>query len=259
MNWWNELTGLQQVLASIAIPATLVMIVQFILLLFGFIGDSGGDGVDAGDVPDGAEMGDMADGVDAGDIDGGAEGYDFIDSTDGGDIPEHGDFDADGGADYPEHPADGDSHGANALKLFTLRGIIGFFSIGGWVGIAAISWGIPAPGALALAFVAGYLALYFVAWSIRAALRLQHSGNIDYSNAIGNNGEVYLPIPPAKSGVGKVNVIVQERLCELSAVTDAERTLKTGEKITVMGIEKEGVLLVVPKDPPEGVYIENEF
>ena len=101
--------------------------------------------------------------------------------------------------------------------------------------------------------------MYFVAWSIRTALRLQHSGNININNAIGNNGEVYIPIPPEKSGVGKVSVIVQDRLCELSAVTNAERTLKTGEKITVMGIEKEGVLLVAPKNPPEGVIIENEF
>ena len=31
-----------------------------------------------------------------------------------------------------------------------------------------------------------------------------------------------------------------------------------GEKITVMGVENDGVLLVVPKDPPEGVIIEND-
>ncbi|MGI6623490.1 MAG: hypothetical protein ACOX4T_10220 [Acetivibrionales bacterium] len=258
MNWWNELTGLQQILASVAIPATLVMMIQFILLLFGFTGDSG-DSADVGDISDGVDVGDITDGVDVGDIDVGEAGYDFIDSTDGVDIAEHGDFDTDSGTDPSGYAADNAAQGADALKLFTLRGIIGFFSIGGWFGVAAISWGIPAPGALALAFVAGYLALYFVAWSIRTALRLQHSGNININNAIGNNGEVYIPIPPEKSGVGKVSVIVQDRLCELSAVTNAERTLKTGEKITVMGIEKEGVLLVAPKNPPEGVIIENEF
>ena len=261
MSWWNELTGIQQILATVAIPATLVMIVQFILLLFGFTGDSGGDGadMDVGDVSGGADIGDISDGVDIGDLDSGADGLDFSDIADGTDIPEHVGFDTDNAADHPEHIAEKDSHSADALKLFTLRGIIGFLSIGGWFGVAAISWGLPVPAALALAFVAGYLALYFVAWSIRAALRLQHSGNINITNAIGNIGELYIPIPPAKSGMGKVNVIVQERLCELSAVTDAERTLKTGEKVTVMGIEKDGVLLVVPKNPPEGVVIENEF
>lgn len=268
MDWWNGLTGLQQVLATIAIPATLVMIVQFILMLFGFVGNSGADSADVGDISDGADIGDIADsadigdftdGVDAGDLDFDADGPDFIDSADGTDIAEHSGLDIDSGMDASGEAADDAAHGTYELKLFTIRGIVGFLSIGGWFGVAAISWGISGPGALALAFVAGFLAMYFVAWSIRLALRLQHSGNINFNNAIGNVGEVYLPIPPLKSGVGKVNVIVQERLCELSAVTNADRTLKTGEKIAVMGIEKEGILLVEPRDPPEGVIIEKDF
>lgn len=250
MNWWNELTGLQQILACIAMPATLIMIIQFIFLLFGFTGEGGADS---------ADVGDMSDGADLGDIDGGADGPDFIDGTDGADIADHGDFDTESGTDISGEGKEIASHSADALKLFTLRGIIGFFSIGGWFGVAALGWGLSVPAALAMAAVAGYLALYFVAWSLRAALRLQHSGNININNAIGIIGEVYIPIPPIKSGEGKVNVIVQDRLCEFNAVTDMKRTLKTGEKVTVMGIEKEGVLLVVPKNPPEGVIIENEF
>jgi len=52
--WYNSLTGLQQVFAIIAIPSTLIVIIQTLLLFFGF-GDSGpdtdvdGDGIlDAG-------------------------------------------------------------------------------------------------------------------------------------------------------------------------------------------------------------------
>lgn len=43
-NWWNSLSDLQHIFAFIGIPATLVLIVQTILLFFG-IGD-GDDGVD---------------------------------------------------------------------------------------------------------------------------------------------------------------------------------------------------------------------
>lgn len=43
-NWWNSLTDIQRIFAFIGIPATLVLIVQTILLLFG-IGD-GDDGID---------------------------------------------------------------------------------------------------------------------------------------------------------------------------------------------------------------------
>ncbi len=249
MNWWNELTGLQQILASIAMPATLIMVVQFIFLLLGFTGDGGGDGADVGDISDGTDMGDIPDS---------ADGPDIFDG-DGTDIDGGHEFTADSEADTSLHGADNAAHGTDVLKLFTFRGIIAFFSIGGWFSVAGISWGIPAPGAIALGAVAGYFALYFVAWSIRATLRMQHSGNININNAIGNNGEVYIPIPPIKSGEGKINVIVQDRLCEFNAVTNLERTLKTGERITVMGVEKEGVLLVEPRNPPEGVIIENEF
>ncbi len=41
--WWNSLTALQQIFALIGIPATLVLIVQTVLLLFG-IGDGEADG-----------------------------------------------------------------------------------------------------------------------------------------------------------------------------------------------------------------------
>ncbi len=37
-NWWNELTTLQHIFAFIAVPATLVLVVQTVLLFFG-IGD----------------------------------------------------------------------------------------------------------------------------------------------------------------------------------------------------------------------------
>jgi hypothetical protein len=119
------------------------------------------------------------------------------------------------------------------------------------MGVAAIGWGVPIPGAVLLALLAGWMALYFVAWSLRTVLRLQQKGNIVLDNAIGVTGEVYIPIPPLKSGVGKVIVIIQDRLTEVNAVTDRERTLKTGEKITVQGVESEGVLLVVPTEIPK--------
>jgi len=233
MSWWNEMTAMQQVFAYIALPATIIMVLQFVLSLFGFIGGGDADGLD------GAE--DFADG--------GADIADFDDVIPG-DIPgdELHDFAEGHLADTPHE--DGVGTRADSLRLFTLRGITGFFAIGGWTGVAALEWGIPLPGAVLLSLLTGWLALYFVAWTMRLVLRMQQSGNIILQNAIGVQGEVYIPIPPMKSGTGKVNVIIQERLTEVNAVTDAERTLRTGEKITVVGVESEGVLLVVPAELP---------
>lgn len=57
--WWNSLTGLQQIFACIGIPATLVLIVQTVLLLFG-IGDGGDTDMDID--PDGFDVTDGGDG-----------------------------------------------------------------------------------------------------------------------------------------------------------------------------------------------------
>lgn len=236
MDWWNELTGLQQFFASIAVPATLVMVVQLVLLILGLSHGDGADGADGADAH--AEL-HLHDGI-----------HDLSDghSHDG---CEH----LHSGADH--HDINGHEE-INGLRLLTLRGIIAFLSIGGWMGVAAISWSMPVPAVFILAFCAGALAMYFVAWTIRAALRLQQSGNVQPENAIGKDGKVYLPIPASKGGKGKVSIIVQDRLCELDAVTDANRILKTGESIFVKGIEPEGTLIVEPKDNThEGLIINN--
>lgn len=54
--WWDTLNTVQQVFAMIAIPSTLIMVIQTVMLAFGWIGDSD---VDMDDVPDGD--GDLAD------------------------------------------------------------------------------------------------------------------------------------------------------------------------------------------------------
>lgn len=242
MAWWNELTQLQQGLAYIAIPSTLIMLLQFILSLFGFGQGDGSDVLD-GDGDFGGADGDF-------DFDDASVGDAFGDQP--GDVFDHEDVITDGTADGQD--------GAEVLKLFSIRGIIAFLAVGGWTGIVALDYDIPNPAALGLAFVAGWLALYFVAWSIKFALGLQQRGNIIINNAIGTVGEVYIPIPSLKKGKGKINVVIQERLTEVDAMTDVERVIKTGEKVTVMGVEAEGILLVVPQEnTPQGVNIDNEI
>ena len=54
-DWWNSLTDLQRIFACVGIPATLVLVVQTVLLLLG-IGDGDSD-VD----PDGIDIGDAGD------------------------------------------------------------------------------------------------------------------------------------------------------------------------------------------------------
>lgn len=223
MTWWNELTQLQKIFASIAIPTTVIMVIQFVLQLFGFASEDGSDGIDTTDVD---TVSDFQEASSEGILEGQPDGI-FDEST------------------FDEESINAEE-GHSGMRLFTLRGIIAFFAVGGWMGVAAIDWNLSALLAIVLAIVAGSLAMYFVAWTIFTFLRMQQSGNIKYENAVGKEGEVYLSIPP--NGRGKVNVIVQDRLCEIDAVTKSDRTIKTGEKIIVVDITEDGILLVEPKN-----------
>ena len=43
-----------------------------------------------------------------------------------------------------------------------------------------------------------------------------------------------------------MNVYVQERYAEMDAVTDCDRALKTGERVTITGTMGEGTVVVAP-------------
>ncbi len=61
INWWNSLELTQQIFACIAIPSTLILLIQTILLLIGLGGGSDGDAdtdLDGDGIPDGEGDGD---------------------------------------------------------------------------------------------------------------------------------------------------------------------------------------------------------
>lgn len=186
--WWETLSLLQRGLYFVAVPSTLILLIQTIMLIFGF----GEDG-DGGDV----------------DIDIGDDG----------------------------------------LRIFSVRGIVGFLAVGAWSGLACLGGGLSATIAIAVALLLGFLAMYLLAKMIHAFMKLQESGNVKKTNAIGEVGKVYLAIPEGQKGTGKISVMVQDQLREYDAVT-LGKTLPTGTVVRVVGIES-GDVLVVAQDEPD--------
>ena len=203
------MTVIQQILALMAIPATLVLIFQTIMLLFGLGQGDGSEMPDTGasDFPD-------SNGLDS------DEGWDILEGSE-----ESESWTSEGEIDYDP-----------GLRLLTVRGLVAFFAVGGWVGIAAIDLGASALLASVLAVLSGLASLWLVAVIFRMLMKLQSSGNVELKNAIGNTGEVYLRIPANMSGSGKVTVYVQERLIEANAMTNSKSDLPTGTQIEVVGI-----------------------
>ncbi|MDR0966081.1 MAG: hypothetical protein LBM75_06215 [Myxococcales bacterium] len=188
--WWASLSILQQGLYCVALPATLILLLQTILLIFGW-GDDADVGVDASDA---------------------------------------------------ELPDDG-------LRIFSVRGLVGFLTVGAWAGLACLGNGLSPFIAIAAALLLGFLAMYLLAKMVHAVLKLQESGNVKMTNAIGGMGKVYLSIPEDQKGTGKISILVQDQLREYDAVT-LGKALPTGTVVRVIGMETGGVL-IVDRDEPE--------
>ena len=201
--WWDALTGLQHIFLYAAVPFTLILLIQAVLTFIGLGGDDGDADFDAD--------------TDA-DLDADADT----------------DFDADGviDADTDDDMPDPDIAG---FRFFTVRGIVAFFCIFGWTGYALSGTTMDVALAVIIAVVAGLLAMLVIGLMFFAVKRLQSSGNIRYSNAVGKSAEVYIPIPALRIGKGKVMVNIQERLVEADAVTDAQKKIGTGETVIVVG------------------------
>ena len=95
-----------------------------------------------------------------------------------------------------------------------------FFTIFGWVGVVLSDQDLPVLLNLFLSLLSGLVAMFVVGYLFYSINKLQSSGNISLSNAIGLSGEVYIPIPAARKGVGKVQLLLQERFIEVEAITD---------------------------------------
>ena len=215
--WWEGLSTLLRVLYCIAIPASVVLLIQIALTLAGFGHDAAG--ADTGAVSGGGDIGDMTDiDLDLGDVD--ISDVDLSDAT--ADV--HTDS---GGVDARA--------GYGALRLFTLEGIVAFLTVFGWTSIIALNSDMPGGLAVFVGFVFGALAMFGVAKLIQLTLRLANSGNISLRNALGKTARVYIPIPANAKGEGKVNLTLQERFVEVNAITEGE-AIPTGAFVRVVDV-----------------------
>lgn len=195
-----------------------ILICQMVLTVLGLAGDT----EIADDLPDASDGMDDATGHDAG----------------------H-DADADG--------ADQHGHGSYTTWLFgilsfrTMVAGSAFLGLGGlagyYGGLAPLQQGL-------VAIASGSAAVFGVHWLMKQIGRLSEDGTVRVERAIGHTATVYLMIPPAHSGQGKVQIKLQNRLMEFAAVTSVDRPLKSGSIVRVVAVT--GSTLEVA---PEGVAI----
>lgn len=192
--WFVALTLIQKVFFFIALPSSVVLVIQIILMFLGIGNDDGGVDHD-GDIHDG-------------------------------------------------HDHDDGGYADTGLRFFTVRGLVAFFTVGGWAGFA-FGDNMHYAVTLALALVFGAAALVVVAYMFKWSLKLQYDGTLNLSNAVGRTGEVYI-ILGADGKVGKITVEVQGRLIEMDAVTNGGKDLKAGTAVKVVAMQNESTAIVEP-------------
>lgn len=215
--WWNNLQLVEQVLYCIAVPASLILIIQTVMMLLGL--GEGGEGINPSDTS-GLDVPDM----------------DF-------DVSVDGDFSADGNMDLSNHDISNPSDIAD-FRLLSVQSVIAFLCIFGWSGITAIANGMPEWAALVLAAVLGFAAMLLVAKIIQWSSKLAQNGTFNVKNLLGESGTVYIPIPPKGNGSGKINVSCGERFLEFDAISEYNETLSTGVPVRVVDIVSGSVLVV---------------
>lgn len=160
-------------------------------------------------------------------------------SGDGVDGP---DLDADLGGDLS---ADG-HHGVGSwfFEIVSLKTLAAASTFFGLAGMAARSYGATPTTSMTIAVIVGLAAMYSMYWLFKQLYRLESSGSEDIRNAMGMPAQVYVPIPAAESGMGKVHLRMQSRMVEYQAITNEADRLLTGENVVVVGIVNSDTLLV---------------
>ncbi len=150
-------------------------------------------------------------------------------------------------ADVDAGPMDGsvDSMEDGALSgVFSFRNLINFLLGYGWAGVLLFDdiekrWLLQL-----LAIAVGLLFVLAFVFMFRQVMKLSHDGSFKMSETVGLKADVYLRIPAARSGRGKVQISVKGSIHEIDAVTDNDAEIPTGGQVEIVEVLGDDLLLV---------------
>lgn len=145
-----------------------------------------------------------------------------------------------------EMPTDAEIDGDTGMgfQFFTLKNLLGFFTLFGWTGLGCLDMGMTLLPTLAISSASGLVMMTIMATIFYFMSQLTDDGSLQMKNAVGKTGTVYLVIPPKRAAVGKVTLQMQGRTIEMSAMTDDEVEIPTGSVVTVIEVVNNSILLV---------------
>ncbi|GLC26122.1 hypothetical protein [Roseisolibacter agri] len=162
------------------------------------------------------------------------------------------------GAEAGHHDVGGDHHDGpgllgheGLLQLPSLRTVAAALAAFGLAGAGLLAAGAGSGVSLAAAVGTGVAAGVAVAALTRVLLRFESDGVVQLAHAVGLPATVYVAIPAAGGGAGKVQLALQGRIVDCAAVAADPQPLASGQAVVVVDVT-DGDTLVVAPDPTAG-------
>lgn len=130
------------------------------------------------------------------------------------------------------------------FQFFTLKGLIGFFTLFSWSGLACIAGEISPVVTVIVSIICGLLMMFVLASIFYLMSKLSESGSLSLKNAVGKIGEVYIPIKAKRGAIGQIQINIQGSIRTLQALTDDDEDLSSGSVVQVNSIINDQILLV---------------
>ena len=148
-------------------------------------------------------------------------------------------LDADFNADF-----NGDTHFEGPFQLFSIRNLVNFFLGFGWGGLCFYNTFSSKIWVSFFAFLTGIIFVFLFFFIIKQFLKLGKDNTFQIKDTLEKAADVYLAIPEAKSGKGKIQISVKGAFHEIDAMTEGER-IPTGGKAQVTNIIDNQTVLVI--------------
>ncbi|MDZ4288197.1 MAG: hypothetical protein U0984_09570 [Prosthecobacter sp.] len=150
------------------------------------------------------------------------------------------------GVDHGDAGPDTSGGDSGGVKILSLRVLVAFFVGFGWAGVLGLRQGMSGVSTAFAAMTAGVIFMALLFFTLRFLIAMRDDGTLNYANALGLEGQVYVTVPAARSGPGQVEIMLQGRLITATAVTDAATPLPPRLPITVTAVEAANLLVVQP-------------
>lgn len=147
------------------------------------------------------------------------------------------------GSDMETHThfgSDTDVDGDHGFPIFTIKNLITFLTMFGWVGMLCLSYGQSSTISILISTISGIFFVILMNLLFIMMYKLSHSNVISFDEAIGKEVIVYSRI--TKDIPGQITVMINSSLQTVSASSN-DKTFQTGDTVKIVSVTNIGFIV----------------